>query len=93
MRRQLVLAGFEMHGDTDFFTPYESVFPLSEIEFEGVKFKAPCDRDKLLAQQYGDYMQYPREIRIHEDIRSRLSEVAIARMKALIQKAGIELPF
>jgi lipopolysaccharide cholinephosphotransferase len=88
--RQLVLAGFEMHGDTDFFTPYESVFPLSEIEFEGVKFKAPCDRDKLLAQQYGDYMQYPREIRIHDDIRNRLSDLAIAKMKELVKKVGVD---
>ena len=90
--RRLLLAGFEVQGDTDFFTSYESVFPLSEIEFEGIKFKAPCDCDKLLVQQYGDYMQYPREIRVHEDIRYKLSEQAIARMKELVEKVGLELP-
>lgn len=89
--RRLLLAGFEMHGDTDFFTPYESVFPLSEIEFEGIKFKAPHDCDKLLVQQFGDYMQYPREFRIHDDIRNRLSEQAIVKMKDLIKMAGLEL--
>ncbi len=89
--RRLLLAGFEMHGDTDFFTPYESVFPLSEIEFEGIHFKAPHDCDKLLVQQFGDYMQYPREFRIHDDIRSRLSEQAIVKMKDLIKKAGLDL--
>ena len=88
--RRLVLAGFEMYGDTDFFTPYESVFPLSEIEFEGIKFKAPCDCDKLLVQQFGDYMQYPRQFRIHDDIRNRLSEQAISKMKKLIKMAGLD---
>lgn len=88
--RRLVLAGFEVWGDTDFFTPYESVFPLSEIEFEGVKFKAPYDCDKLLMQQFGDYMQYPREFRIHDDIRTRLTEQAVTRMKMLIKKAGLD---
>ena len=80
-----------MHGDTDFFTPHESVFPLSEIEFEGIQFKAPHDCDKLLVQQFGDYMQYPREFRIHDDIRNRLSEQAIAKMKGLIKKADLDL--
>ena len=88
--RRLLLAGFEMHGDTDFFTPYESVFPLSEIEFEGIRFKAPHDYDKLLVQQFGDYMQFPREVRIHDDIRNRLSEHAIATMKGLIKRADLE---
>ena len=88
--RRLLLAGFEMYGDTDFFTPYESVFPLSEIGFEGIKFKAPHDYDKLLVQQFGDYMQFPREMRIHDDIRNRLSEQSIAKMKDLIKRAGLE---
>ncbi len=88
--RRLLLAGFEMFGDTDFFTPYESVFPLSEIEFEGIKFKAPCDCDKLLVQQFGDYMQFPREMRIHDDIRNRLSEQAITKMTELTRNAGID---
>ena len=88
--RRLLLAGFEVQGDTDFFTSYESVFPLSEIEFEGIEFKAPHDCDTLLVQQYGDYMQYPRECRIHEDLRTKLSEQSIAKMKDLIKRAGLE---
>lgn len=87
--RRLLLAGFEMHGDTDFFTSYESVFPLSEIDFEGIKFKVPHDCDKLLVQQFGDYMQFPRELRIHDDIRNKLSDQAIVKMKALIKRAGL----
>jgi len=90
---RLLLAGFEMHADTDFFTPYESVFPLCEIDFEGIKFKAPHDCDKLLVQQFGDYMQFPREMRIHDEIRNRLSEHAITKMQELVKKVGLELPF
>lgn len=91
--RRLVLVGFEVFGDTDFFIPYEAVFPLAEMEFEGLKFKVPCDSDKILVRQFGDYMQFPREIPVHDDIRSRFTDSSVAKMKALIKKAGLAADF
>lgn len=86
---RLILAGFEMHGDTDFFTPYEAVFPLSEIKFEGLMFKAPHDCDKLLSQQFGDYMQFPHSFKTHDDIRARLTDSSAEKMRVLMNKSGI----
>ena len=34
---------------------------VTEVEFEGVKFTAPKEYDKLLRDYYGDYMQLPPE--------------------------------
>ena len=39
----------------------EAVFPLSTIEFEGIKFYCPADTDTYLTEQYVDYMQVPPE--------------------------------
>lgn len=35
------------------------LFPLSEVEFEGYRFKAPRDTDAYLRRIYGDYMRLP----------------------------------
>ena len=42
--------------------PYQSVFPLNEIEFEGRMYSAPGDPHEYLRNWYGDhYMQIPPE--------------------------------
>ena len=40
------------------------IFPLGEIEFEGLKFKAPRDVDSYLKRIYGNYMEVPPEDKI-----------------------------
>ena len=38
-----------------------TIFPLSEIEFEGERFKAPGNIDQYLRDLFGDYMKLPPE--------------------------------
>ncbi|WP_274972804.1 phosphorylcholine transferase LicD [Bacteroides fluxus] len=46
----------------------EDIFPLGEIEFEGIKFSAPVDVNSYLQRIYGDYMKLPSidKIKTHE---------------------------
>lgn len=37
----------------------DAVLPVSEIEFEGCKFRAPHDPDVYLRELFGDYMEIP----------------------------------
>lgn len=39
--------------------PEDMLFPLAEIEFEGVRCKAPARHEEYLTDIYGDYMQWP----------------------------------
>ena len=41
------------------------IFPLREIEFEGIKCYAPNDIEKLLPYYYKDYEGFPNDIRCH----------------------------
>lgn len=38
-----------------------TIFPLSEINFEGERFKAPANADQYLRDLFGDYMKLPPE--------------------------------
>lgn len=54
--------GFRLeHNPYNSFICKDKIFPLSEIEFEGVKFSAPNDYDAVLKSYYKDYMKLPKE--------------------------------
>ena len=61
-----------------------------DLPFEDTTMRCPVGYKEYLTQQFGDYMQYPRQLRIHDDIRKRLSEQAIVKMKVFVKKAGID---
>lgn len=85
----LVSYGFEAGMRTRFSLWKEDMFPLSCVEFEGLRLYAPRSPDVWLRGFYGDYMAFPREMRIHEDIRARFSGGVAEKMMALIEKTGI----
>ena len=53
--------------DPDHYDPFHNTLPVDDFEparrvpFEGVEFRVPYRAEKLLAHQYGDYMQLPPE--------------------------------
>lgn len=54
-------------GNTFFYIRKKTdIFPLGEIEFEGLKFKAPRDADSYLKRIYGNYMEIPPEDKIED---------------------------
>lgn len=48
----------------------EKIFPLKELDFEGIKFKVPFDFDSYLRELYGDYMKIPEESKRHTHAKS-----------------------
>ena len=47
--------------DVKYMQEIDVIFPLKEIEFEGVKFLSPNDSHRYLEKAYGDYMKLPPE--------------------------------
>lgn len=50
------------HHWKNWFSSYDTVFPLKEIEFEGEKFACMNNVEKFLTEVYRDYMAYPKKI-------------------------------
>lgn len=81
-----VFIGSDYRQGTPFLVfDYESMFPLTTVEFEGEKFPAPCDWDKHLTFLYRDYMVYPQTLDVHTNIAS-LSLADILSIKDFINK-------
>ena len=64
---------------------WETIFPLSTIEFEGKKFRCPADMDTYLTFLYRDYMSYPNYFHIHNDL-GKLSVFDVVKLKKFIKK-------
>lgn len=45
--------------EKDEIFPYDDIFPLQKITFEGIEFYAPHHTRQYLAHIFGDYMSYP----------------------------------
>lgn len=56
--KEYMMGSFFIGSDNCAF-PTSCIFPLSEINFEGFKFKAPHDVDSFLKIHFGDYWKLP----------------------------------
>lgn len=64
---------------------YETIYPLSKVEFEGLQFNAPNNCDEYLSQVFGNYMGYPKEFCFGHTA-FKLSEKVISEIKELIKE-------
>lgn len=51
-----------------FYYDYDTIFPLRKLSFEGREYYAPAQYDKYLTYIYGNYMQFPENLKRHGDI-------------------------
>ena len=66
--------------------PYDAIFPLGTIQFEGFTFPAPHDPHKILTTLYGDYMSFPHEGVVHHGGDKRAAERGVTDLDALLVK-------
>ena len=66
---------------------YETMFPLSEVEFCGHKFPAPANVDLYLTTVYRDYMSLPSSLHYHTD----LSQISVEEIMSIKKYAKGEL--
>ena len=62
------------HHWKNWFSSYDTIFPLNEIEFEGEKFPCINKVEDFLTEVYGNYMAYPKKISVGHNMFIELSE-------------------
>ena len=62
------------HGWRNWFVSYDTLFPLSEIEFEGENFPCIIKIHEQLTEVYGNYMAYPKKIGVGHTMFAKLSQ-------------------
>ena len=71
------------HGWKNWFSNYDTIFPLNEVEFEGLKFPCANNTHEYLTEVFGDYMAYPKKIGVGHNMYARLSQEEIDIMNKL----------
>ncbi len=73
------------HTHKNWFTQYDTIFPLKTIKFEGFDFPCINNIDTHLKQVYGNYMQYPSKIGFGHSMYTKLNQTEKEYIKKLIQ--------
>ena len=82
-----VIWGFEFgHNWKKWIHEYNTIFPLTELEFEGEKYPCIRDYDTYLKDVYGDYMAYPKKISVGHFMYKNFTVEEKKLMKELIKK-------
>ena len=62
------------HKWKNWFSSYNTILPLNEIEFEGEKFPCINKIEDFLTEIYGNYMAYPKKIGVGHNMFAELSQ-------------------
>ena len=71
------------HQIKNWFLDRDVVLPLRELEFEGTNFSTVNNTDVFLKNIYGDYMSYPKKMKILHSTYENLSEEQVKIIKSL----------
>jgi len=74
------------HGWQNWFSDFDTIFPLKTIEFEEDKFACINKPEEYLEKVYGNYMAYPRKIGIGHNMYAKLKPVEKEVIKALVKE-------
>lgn len=71
------------HQIKNWFLDRDIVLPLRKLEFEGTNFSTVNNTDVFLKNIYGDYMSYPKKMKILHSTYENLSEEQVKIIKSL----------
>ncbi len=74
------------HAWKNYFSSYDTIFPLGEIVFEGKKYSCVNKIHEYLTEVYGDYMAYPKRIGMGHNMFAKLSSEEKKVVKNLISE-------
>ena len=58
-----ILLGIEWdHSEPNWFLRYDTIYPIKNTIFEGIKFKSMAKPECYLKDYYGNYMSYPKKL-------------------------------
>lgn len=72
------------HDGANWIHSYDTIFPLREIEFEGLKFPCINKPEEYLQELYGDYMAYPKKIGMGHTMYKEFSQEEMEVIEGLI---------
>ena len=78
------------HSWKNWFTNYDEYFPFKTIMFEGYEFPCVNNPDKYLQKVYGNYMAYPKKMRVGHNIFKKRSSEEIESIKTIIKEKGLD---
>lgn len=78
------------HTWKNWFTNYDVYFPFKTIKFEGYDFPCMNNPDNYLTRLYGNYMAYPKKIRIGHNGYKDFSEKELLEIHKIIKEHGLE---
>lgn len=79
------------HGWKNWFTNYDEYFPFKTIMFEGYEFPCINRPDEYLRKIYGDYMTYPKKMRLgHNIYNNKRTDEDRAMLKQIIKEKGLD---
>ena len=87
-----VMWGIDFHHfQHNFFMNYNNIFPIKEIDFEGLKLPIANNYDYYLKQAFGNYMSYPDKLAIGHAAFMKIDNDEKRHIKVLIHQAGLKL--
>lgn len=77
------------HSWKNWFTNYEEYFPFKTIAFEGIEFPCMNDPDTYLKKVYGNYMGYPKKMRLGHNVFKQRSEKEQQIIRDIINSSNV----
>ena len=82
-----LLRGIEvLYSEKNWFSHYDTIYPLNTIDFEGYKFSCVNKPIEHLSNLYGDFMSYPKKIGCGHNMYKNLSPDEHSALNTLINK-------